>query len=90
MKTVRNILCFLVPFLLFLTCPMILSAESTRLYHGIDVSQWQGDIDFQSVRDAGIEIVYIRAGEGFSYTDPYFISNYQKDRVSGMKIVLYH
>lgn len=90
MKTVRNILCFLVPFLLFLTYPMILSAESTRLYHGIDVSQWQGDIDFQSVWDAGIEIVYIRAGEGFSYTDPYFISNYQKARAAGMKIGFYH
>lgn len=90
MKTVRNILCILLPCFLFLTCSLNLSAESARLYHGIDVSQWQGDIDFNSVRDAGIEVVYIRAGEGLSYTDPYFLLNYQKAREAGLKIGFYH
>ena len=31
---------------------------------GIDVSQHQGDIDFQKVKDAGVEFVYIRVGRG--------------------------
>lgn len=31
---------------------------------GIDVSKWQGRIDWQRVKDAGIEFVMIKAGEG--------------------------
>ena len=31
---------------------------------GIDISQHQGDIDFQKVKDAGVEFVYIRVGRG--------------------------
>ena len=31
---------------------------------GIDISHWQGDINFQKVKDAGVEFVYIRVGRG--------------------------
>lgn len=31
---------------------------------GIDVSKWQGEIDWQGVKDSGIEFVMIKAGEG--------------------------
>lgn len=31
---------------------------------GIDVSQWQGTIDFRKVKNAGISFVIIRAGYG--------------------------
>ena len=34
--------------------------ENTKI--GIDVSSWQGDIDFQRVKDAGVEFVFIRVG----------------------------
>ena len=36
--------------------------ENTKI--GIDVSHWQEDIDFQKVKDAGVEFVYIRVGRG--------------------------
>ena len=29
---------------------------------GIDVSEWNGDIDWQAVKEAGVEFVYIRVG----------------------------
>lgn len=32
--------------------------------NGIDVSQWQGHIDFEAVKRAGVELVYIKASEG--------------------------
>lgn len=35
-----------------------------REMRGIDVSKWQGRIDWQRVKDAGIEFVIIKAGEG--------------------------
>lgn len=31
---------------------------------GIDVSHWQGDIDFKKVKQAGVEFAYIRVGRG--------------------------
>ena len=60
------------------------------MYKGIDVSVWQGDIDFSKVKEHGIEAVYIRAGEGDNITDKYFESNYQKARSAGLKYGFYH
>ena len=53
------------------------SQSSEKLYNGIDVSEWQGNIDFGEVARAGIEVVYIRASEGRGYVDPYFRENYE-------------
>ena len=40
--------------------------------HGIDVSRWQGDIDWNSVRNAGISFAFIKATEGGDHYDPSF------------------
>jgi lysozyme len=37
---------------------------------GIDVSYWQGEIDWQTVRSAGIRFAYIKATEGGDHLDP--------------------
>lgn len=57
---------------------------------GIDVSQWQGSIDFQQVADAGIRAVYIRSSLGGGYVDPYFEQNYQGAKAAGLKVGFYH
>lgn len=59
-------------------------------FNGIDVSEWQGDIDFTSVRDDGIDAVYIRAGSGTSYEDPYFERNYDGASRAGLKTGFYY
>ena len=48
-------------------------------YRGIDVSKYQGDINFKKVKDAGIEFVIIRIGYGQyeSQKDPKFERNYE-------------
>lgn len=66
------------------------SDTATRIYQGMDVSVFQGDIDFQQVRAYGIEVVYIRAGEGDGYIDPYFEQNYRNALDAGLKIGYYH
>ena len=43
---------------------------------GIDVSHWQGSINWTSVRNAGIEFAYIKATEGTTYKDSAFNANY--------------
>lgn len=40
--------------------------------HGIDISRWQGDIDWNSVRNAGISFAFIKATEGGDHSDPNF------------------
>lgn len=60
-----------------------------RIYNGIDVSKYQGDIHFRAVAGDGIEVVYIRAGEG-SITDPHFLSNYSNAQKAGLHTGFYH
>lgn len=60
--------------------------------HGIDVSAWQGDIDFNKVKKSGYEFVIIKAGgndDGY-YTDSRFESNYTKAKKAGLKIGAYY
>ncbi|GAA2014676.1 lysozyme [Catenulispora yoronensis] len=43
---------------------------------GVDVSHYQGTINWSSVKSAGISFAYIKATEGTTYTDPQFSANY--------------
>ena len=58
---------------------------------GIDVSKWQGVIDFNAVKKSGIEFVIIRAGFGKekSQKDPYFDVNYEAANKVGLKVGAY-
>ena len=66
------------------------SPTSSQIYEGIDVSAWQGYIDYRKVKDYGIEIVYIKASEGFTLIDPYLEQNYTNARANNLKIGFYH
>ena len=58
---------------------------------GIDVSQWQGNIDFDKVKSSGIDFVIIRAGYGrsISQKDPYFEQNYARAKAAGLNVGAY-
>ena len=64
--------------------------SSSVIYQGIDVSSWQGNIDFRAVKNSGIDIVYIKSSEGSSYIDPYFEQNYRNAKANGLKVGFYH
>ena len=59
-------------------------------YKGIDVSNWQGEIDFARVRQAGIEIVFIKATEGTGYIDPFLKRYYDGAREQDLRVGFYH
>lgn len=66
--------------------------ENTEI--GIDVSKWQGEIDFQKVKGAGAEFVIIRIShqDGFNgeyIIDPYFKSNIEGAKENGLKVGVY-
>ena len=56
---------------------------------GIDVSKWQGTIDFRKVRESGIEFVIIRAGYGIKGKDAYFEINYREAKAAGLHVGAY-
>ena len=66
-----------------------MSPSSETIYRGIDVSRWQGNINFYAVRDSGVEVVYIKSSEGH-WTDPEFEANYAKAKEAGLKVGVYH
>lgn len=66
------------------------SPSSDDIYEGIDVSEWQGRINFEDVAKDKIEIVYIRVSEGTKYIDPYFKENYENAKENGLKTGFYH
>ncbi|WP_061312948.1 GH25 family lysozyme [Clostridium botulinum] len=57
---------------------------------GIDVSNHNGDIDFNKVKEDNIEVVYIKATEGTTYEDPYLNKNYNGAKKAGLKTGFYH
>lgn len=62
-----------------------------EVYHGIDVSNHQGRIDWKSVaKDENVQFVYIKATEGATYVSPTFEDNISQARKAGMKVGCYH
>lgn len=58
---------------------------------GIDVSHHQGgSLDFQSLRDAGIEFAFVKATEGAGFIDSRFHTNLRRARDAGMLVAAYH
>lgn len=64
--------------------------QDEKIYNGIDVSSYQGDIDFNRVRVSGIDVVYIKAGEGGTLTDSNFQRNYERAKRAGLIIGFYY
>lgn len=61
-------------------------------FKGIDVSVWQGFIDFDKVKLNGIDFVIIKAGgsDDDFYTDSCFEINYNNAKKAGLKIGCYY
>jgi lysozyme len=57
---------------------------------GIDVSYWQGDIDWQKAGKAGISFAYIKATEGGDRLDPKFRRNWREAKRAGIARGAYH
>lgn len=60
---------------------------------GIDVSVWQGGIDWSAVKNDGIDFAIIRSGWGYKNDgemDKNFIRNIQNAKAAGVKVGVYH
>lgn len=63
-----------------------------KLYEGIDVSKWQGTVDFQKVKKSGMDFVMLRTGFGRfeGQKDPTFERNYQNAKAQNLFVGAYH
>jgi len=57
---------------------------------GIDVSNWQGTIDWARVARAGKTFAFLKASEDISYVDPFYAANRAQANANGLKIGAYH
>lgn len=65
-----------------------LRPDSERVHDGIDISEYQGDVNFGELKNCDIKTVYIRAAAG-DYTDSEFENNSRKAKEAGIKFGYY-
>ena len=57
---------------------------------GVDVSSYQGKIDWKTLSEQDIQFAFIKATEGSSFVDPNFSENYSNARKTKLRIGAYH
>jgi lysozyme len=65
------------------------AAQATQL-EGIDVSHWQGVINWAAVAGAGIAFAYMKATEGRTFVDDRFAANWAAAKANGIARGAYH
>lgn len=61
---------------------------------GLDISEWQGEVDFAKLKEAGVEFIILRVGgnketEGDNFVDKRFIENIEKANKYNIDVGLY-
>ncbi len=69
--------------------PGVMTAHQMPV-QGIDVSRWQGTIDWSAVAGAGVRFAFLKATEGADYLDPKFRENWIGAGRAGVLRGAYH
>lgn len=98
-KTKRLLLCAGVLLLAAALCAVLFLAGVLRLntpsasrypVRGVDVSEYQGVVDWPTIEAQGIRFAFIRATEGSGYVDAAFAANWQAIAQTGILPGAYH
>jgi GH25 family lysozyme M1 (1,4-beta-N-acetylmuramidase) len=73
-----------------LTSLAAMAATSLAFADGIDVSHWQGSINWTKVKAAGMQFAFMKATESTTYTDTAFATNWAAASSVGMYRGAYH
>lgn len=79
---------FFLSLCLLLFLPLFTFA--TTYYQGIDISTYQGTVDFDKVAQDGYTCVYLRAGYGDTGVDAHFTENYAKISATSLHYGFYY
>ncbi len=71
---------------------LLFNAPSTKEYpvRGVDVSAYQGVIDWETLSSQNINFAFIKATEGSSYVDSRFQYNFLEARKTALRVGAYH
>jgi lysozyme len=58
--------------------------------HGIDVSKYQGNVDWNAVANSGVKFAWIKATEGGDHLDERFQANWEAAKLAGIPRGAYH
>lgn len=89
-KKITALLCALALLCAGLPAARAIPPASPELRQGMDVSVYQGDVDFSAARAGGIELVYLRASYGFDGVDACFRAHTAGARDAGIPYGYYH
>lgn len=74
----------------------VYTGDELKTAYGVDVSAWQGEIDWQQVKDSGIDFAILRVGArgygvetGNIVGDTSFEKNYAEAKAAGLEIGVY-
>jgi glucan-binding YG repeat protein len=83
---VKSLAAFAMAAVMTLSVPLTASAAGIQ---GIDVSKYQGNINWAAVAQSGISYTFIKAGSTNKGIDPYFAANVQGAQAAGVRTGVY-
>lgn len=75
---------------IFLPTNHVQAAADENQYKGVDISNWQGDVDISKIKNAGYSFVISKITEGTTYVDKYGRQNIDNTKKSGLIAGAYH
>jgi len=66
------------------------NVPSNYAVHGVDVSRFQGNVDWPKAASSGVHFAFIKATEGAEVFDPQFSANWQGTAAAGLPRGAYH
>ncbi|MBC5772765.1 hypothetical protein H8S95_01710 [Pontibacter sp. KCTC 32443] len=79
-----------IAYLLFTKTAEVVIDKTKYPVTGIDVSNHTGKIDFNQIKEQGVDFVYVKATEGSNFTDQSFERNYSNAKLAGIPVGAYH
>lgn len=86
------IIILIVVFILLWNGIILLNNPSKKDYpvRGVDVSSYQGDIDWETLASQDISFAFIKATEGSSFVDTNFKENFENALQTNLRVGAYH
>ena len=66
------------------------SSAKQYLVRGVDVSKYQGEINWSMLQKQEIQFAFIKATEGSGFVDSYFEKNWEKANETDLRVGAYH
>ena len=76
--------------LTFTSCSSVTERMEGFQIHGIDVSRYQSDIDWEKVAGQDVKFAFVKASEGETISDNFFCKNWREMKDAGVRRGAYH